>query len=77
MFAATPLLEAKKILFSLWASIPGMCLDFGDVVRAYFHAKAVRPMSVKLPDEDHEEGDECKCTRLRMSAYGAEDAATN
>ena len=48
LFAATPPLEAKKMLFSLWASIPGMCLDFGDVVRAYFHAKARRRVYVEL-----------------------------
>jgi hypothetical protein len=35
LFAATPPLKAKRSLFSLWASVPGMCLDFGDVVRAY------------------------------------------
>ena len=34
LFAATPPLEAKKMLFSLLASVPGMCLDFGDVARA-------------------------------------------
>ena len=30
LFAATPPLEAKKMVFSLWASVPGLCLDFGD-----------------------------------------------
>ncbi len=33
-FAATPPLEAKKLLLSLWASMDGMCLDFIDAVRA-------------------------------------------
>ncbi len=28
LFAATPPLEAKKMLFSLWASMAGMCLEF-------------------------------------------------
>ena len=32
MFAATPPLEAKKMLFSLWASVPGLRLEFADVV---------------------------------------------
>ncbi len=40
LFAATPPLEAKRNLFSLGANMEGMCLDFIDVVRAYFHAKA-------------------------------------
>ncbi len=34
LVAATPPLEAKKVLFSLFASIPGLCLDFIDVARA-------------------------------------------
>ncbi len=42
LLAATPTLEAKKMLFSLWASIPGMRLDFGDVARACLHAKPRR-----------------------------------
>ncbi len=33
LFVAPPPLAAKKMLFSLWASVPGMCLEFGDVVR--------------------------------------------
>ncbi len=35
MFAATPPLEAKKILLSLWALMEGACLDFIDVPKAY------------------------------------------
>ena len=42
LFAAIPPLEAKKVLFSLFASMAEMCVDFIDVVRAYFHAKAGR-----------------------------------
>ena len=74
LFAATPPLEAKKALFSLWASVPGMCLDFGDVVRAYFHARARRRVYVDLPEEDFEEG---KCGRLVKAMYGTRDAAPN
>ncbi len=40
LFAPTPPLEAKKLLFSLWVSMGGMRLDFTKVVRAYFHVKA-------------------------------------
>ena len=56
LLAATPPLEAKKMLFSSWASVPGMCLDFGDVVRAYLHARARRKVCVELSKEDFEEG---------------------
>ena len=64
LFAATPPLEAKKALFSL-AVTEGvgiqsgkgpMKLDFIDVRRAYFHAISRRPVYIKLPDEDKEEG---------------------
>ena len=34
----------------------GMKLDFIDVRRAYFHAKARREVYVALPEEDYEEG---------------------
>ena len=50
---------------------------YADVSRAYFYAKAERPVYVKLPDEDLEPGDEGKCGRLRMSMYGTRDAALN
>ncbi len=56
LFAATPPLEAKKVLFSLFASLPGWCLDFIDVVRAYFHTKARRRVHADLPEEDHQDG---------------------
>ncbi len=32
LFTATPPPEAEKMLFSLWASVPGLCLVFGDVI---------------------------------------------
>ena len=60
LFAATPPLEALKLLLSLWMtegvgfnSITGeeMKMEFIDVRRAYFHADAVRDMYVELPDE--------------------------
>ncbi len=74
MFVATPPLEAKKILFSLWSSQEGLCLEFIDVARAYFHAGARRLTYVDLPEEDSEEG-----TRglLRKAMYGTCDAAQN
>ena len=36
----------------------GVGLMYADVSRAYFYAKAVGPMYVKLPAEDTEKGDE-------------------
>ena len=33
-----------------------MNIDFIDVRRAYFHARARRKVFVKLPEEDYEEG---------------------
>ena len=56
MFAATPPLEAKKILFSLAASqgesSEPLKLMFVDVKRAFFYARARRDVYVKLPPED-------------------------
>ncbi len=37
LFAATTPLEAKDFVFSLCASQDGVCLEFTDVARAYFH----------------------------------------
>ena len=52
----------------------GNKLEFIDVRRAYFHAKARRMVYVRLPEEDHEEG---KCGRLVKAMYGTRDAAQN
>ena len=59
------------------ASKKNMTLMFADVSRAYFYAKAVRPVYVQLPDEDRQAGDVGKCGRLLMSMYGTRDAALN
>jgi len=83
LFAATPPLEAKKMLFSMavtegigWKGSRrhGMKLDFIDVSCAYLHAKANRDVFIKLPAEDDEEG---MCGKLDMSLYGTRDAAQN
>ncbi len=60
------------MLFSLWASKPGMCLGFGDVVRAYFHTKTRRRVYVELSKEDFEDG---RRDMLKKPMYGARDAA--
>ena len=83
-FAATPLLEAKKSLFSMAMSqfARGRArsmhgtqkLLFIDVRRAYFYTPALRPVYVTLPDGNAEEG---KCGKLNRSMYGTRDAAAN
>ena len=66
LFAATPPLEAKKLLFSLAVTEGcgyqagcrdnGCSIDFIDVRRAYFHARARRDVFIALPEEDQENG---------------------
>ena len=76
-FAATPPGECLKVLLSRMASNRKFKMLYADVSRAYFYAAAVRPVFVKLPEEDLEEGDEGKCGKLRVSMYGTRDAALN
>ena len=61
LFAATPPLEAKKVLFSQCVSRRSksgkpLKLAFIDIKRAYFHAPAIRKVFVELPSEDKFEG---------------------
>ena len=79
LYAATPPSECLRLMLSLLASGKrrGTSLLYADVSRAYFYAKAVRPVYVKLPEEDLEPGDEHRCGRLKMSMYGTRDAALN
>ena len=84
LFAATPPLEAKKILFSMAVTEgigyqpgcknQGYKLEFIDVRRAYFHAEARRKVYVELPEEDREPG---MCGRLKKAMYGTREAAQN
>ena len=72
-------LEGKKLLFSLAVtgtkgSSDPLKLLFIDVRRAYFYAKAKRPVYIRLPDEDLEEG---MCGKLQRSLQGTLDAASN
>ena len=79
LYAATPPSECLRLMLSLVASgqREGISLMYADVSRAYFYAKAVRPVYVKLPEEDTEPGDEHRCGKLHMSMYGTRDAALN
>ena len=85
LFAATPPLEAKKLLFAMAMTAGigyqtgvrhrGHKLEFIDVRRAYFHAKARRDVYVQqLPPEDAEEG---MCGKLNKALYGTRDVAQN
>eukprot|EP00969_Alexandrium_andersonii_P048723 2137145-Alexandrium_andersonii.AAC.1 len=51
-----------------------MKLEFIDIKRAFFHAKARREVYVDLPPEDAEEG---TCGVLKISMHDARDAAQN
>ena len=79
LYAATPPSECLRIMLSKTASGRSRCVSlmYADVSGPYFYAKAVRPVYVKLPDEDMAEGDECRCVKLMMSMYGTRDAALN
>ncbi len=74
LFAAMPPLEAKKVLFSRWACVPGVRLDFRDVDRTYCCTRAMRRVCVELPNQDFEEG---KRVLLKKSTHGTRDAAQN
>ena len=66
LFAATPPLEAIKLLFSMAVTEGigysrgniknGLKIDFIDVRRAYYHAKSIREIYVELPEGDREDG---------------------
>lgn len=78
LFAATPPLEALKLLLSMAASgNKGEVVMTNDVSRAFFYAKAKREVFVQLPDEDRQPGEEGFCGRLNYSMYGTRDAAMN
>ena len=77
LFAATPTLEALKVVLSMLASSnKGERLMVNDVSRAYFCAPARRQVFVELPAEDKEEGQDL-VGELNYSMYGTRDAAQN
>ena len=81
LFAATPPLESLKAVLSLCASRqnrrhPHRIMKI-DVKRAYFYAKATRPIFISIPKEDFETGDEQNVAQLNLSLYGTRDAAKN
>ena len=48
-----------------------------DVSRVYFHAKAQRPVLIRLPVEDRMGTDAGKVGLMKKSMYGTRDAASN
>ena len=78
MYAATPPLEALKLLIAHAASDQTnkkYHIMLSDVKRAYFHALARRDLYVELPEEDpnYKPG---WVGRLRLALYGTRDAAS-
>lgn len=72
-FAATPPLEAIKVLLSMAAVERGRRkVAFIDVKKAHLYAKATREVFIDLPPGDEEPG---KCGRLNYTLYGTRDAA--
>ena len=81
LFAATPPTEAMRIILSEAATMgkEEKVIMINDVRRAYFYAKALRPIWIELPEEDYTEEDmkEDRVGLLEMSLYGTRDAARN
>ena len=75
LYAATPPTECLRLILSRLATCKKLKLVYADVSRAYFYAKAIRPVYVKLPEEDTEARDAGKCGELILSMYGTRDAA--
>ena len=74
LFAATPPVEGLKMLLSKLASGKGkMRLICADVSRAYFYARATRPVYAKLVPEDYVLG---MCGRLSHAMHGSRYAAS-
>ena len=83
LYAATPPLEALRLILHLAATGRPECKDFkimtNDVSRAYFYApvKEGQYIYTKLPDEDKNDNEQQMCGRLNFSMYGTRRAATN
>eukprot|EP00973_Karenia_brevis_P046223 6408888-Karenia_brevis.AAC.1 len=83
LYAATPPLEALKIIISIAATRDkenkriNKKIMVNDVSRAYFYARSDSPTFVEICDEDWEPGDENRCGELNVSMYGTRQAAQN
>ena len=78
MYAATPPLEALRLILSFAASVSEdgahRELMVNDVSRAYFYAAVRRSLFIELPPED-EEARAGEVGRLNVCLYGTRDAA--
>ena len=78
LYAGTPPLEALKAIISIAANNKDtFSIMHIDVSRAYFHAKAQRPVLIRLPVEDRMGADAGKVGLMKKSMYGTRDAASN
>ena len=78
LYAGTLPLEALKAMISIAAShSPEFSLMHVDVSRAYFHAKAQRPVLVKMPAEVCSGKDRRKIGLVKKNMYGTRDAASS
>ena len=78
LYVGTPPLEALKVIMSIAANHKGtFSIMHIDVSRAYFHAKAQRPVLIRLPAEDRTGTDKGKVGLMKKSMYGTRDAASN
>ena len=81
LFSPTPPLETLKFLIASCTKGQGgpnpKRIGIFDISRAYFYAKCKRPLYIRIPPEDWEEGDEDKVGVLHLSLYGTRDAAQN
>merc|ERR1711884_502121 len=78
LFAATPPLERLRYIVSRCASAQNLRRSHRilsiDVSRAYFYAESIRPVFIRIPEEDLLPGDEGQVGRLNLSLYGTRDA---
>ena len=78
LYAGTPPLEALKAILSIAANHKeGFSIMHINVSRAYFDAKAQRPVLIRLPAEDRMGSDAGKVGLMKKSMYGTRDAASN
>ena len=76
LYSGTPPLEALKAILSIAAKHKEtFSIMHIDVSRAYFHAKAQRPVLIRLPVEDRMGTDAEKVGLMKKSMYGTRDAA--
>ena len=78
LYAGTAPLEALNATISIAANHKEtFSIMHIDVSRAYFHAKAQRPVLIRLPVEDRMGTDAGKVGVMKKSMYGTRDAASN